>query len=337
VKLEAAENSSTAVVDVASVSVSFPTRDGMEEVVHSISFSIAPAERVGLVGESGSGKSLTARAIMKLIPKPGIMTSGTISIQGQDADSLERKTNWRGSEISIVSQDPLTCLNPLVKIGIQIKEMLTYHKGLSKADADRESIALLKSVGLPNPERTMKQYPNSLSGGMRQRVAIAIAISCKPKLMIADEPTTSLDVTIQSQVLDLMESISQKDQMAVLLISHDLAVVANFCSRIIVMYNGRIVESGLVADIVNYPQHPYTQALIASVPNLYDTERERLQTIPGSPPIAGRINPGCSFAPRCTRSTEICMTVAPVLTLGSNSSQNYACHNPISYEARDAS
>ena len=327
--LEVAANSSTAVVDVASVSVGFPTRDGMDEVVHSVSFSIAPAERVGLVGESGSGKSLTARAIMKLIPKPGVMTSGSISIHGRNTESFDGKKNWRGSEIAIVSQDPLTSLNPLVKIGSQIMEMLTYHKGLSKKDSERESIALLKSVGLPNPERTMKQYPNSLSGGMRQRVAIAIAISCKPKLLIADEPTTSLDVTIQSQVLDLIETVSRNDKMAVLLISHDLAVVANFCSRIIVMYNGRIVESGLVEDIVNHPKHPYTQALIASVPDLYDTGRERLETIPGSPPIAGRIHVGCSFAPRCNRATDLCFKQSPILSSDSESSQNYACHNPI--------
>jgi len=329
VNLEVDVNSSDPVVDVASVSVGFPTRGGMDEVVHSISFSIAPAERVGLVGESGSGKSLTARAIMKLIPKPGVMTSGSIAIQGRNTETFTGKKNWRGSEIAIVSQDPLTSLNPLVKIGLQIMEMLTYHKGLSKNDAERESISLLKSVGLPNPERTMKQYPNSLSGGMRQRVAIAIAISCKPKLLIADEPTTSLDVTIQSQVLDLMETVSRNDKMAVLLISHDLAVVANFCSRIIVMYNGRIVESGLIEDIVNHPKHPYTQALIASVPDLYDTGCERLQTIPGSPPIAGRIHNGCSFAPRCSRATDLCLKQSPILSSDSDSSQNYACHNPI--------
>lgn len=319
---------STPVVEVHALSVSFPNRDGMDEVVHSISFSIEVAERVGLVGESGSGKSLTARAIMQLVPKPGRITAGTVQIQGREISDVSGKTNWRGSEIAIVSQDPLTSLNPLVKIGVQISEMLIHHKGLKKHDANIVSIDLLKSVGLPNPNRTMRQYPNSLSGGMRQRVAIAIAISCKPKLLIADEPTTALDVTIQSQVLDLIESISEEDQMAVLLISHDLAVVANFCSRIIVMYAGRIVEVGLVNEILNSPKHPYTRALIASVPDLFDTARERLQTIPGSPPVAGRISLGCSFAPRCDRATDLCLRKIPALEISPNTNHEVACHNP---------
>lgn len=328
-KLDSTVVSTPTVVRVNSISVGFPNGDGMNEVVHSITFSIKVAERVGLVGESGSGKSLTSRAIMQLVPKPGKITSGTVQLEDRELSTTESKTTWRGSEISIISQDPLTSLNPLVKIGIQISEMLIHHKGMGKSEANKECIDLLKSVGLPNPKRAMNQYPNSLSGGMRQRVAIAIAISCKPKLLIADEPTTALDVTIQSQVLDLIESISKENQTAVLLISHDLAVVANFCSRIIVMYDGRIVETGPVDEILNFPKHPYTQALVASVPDLYDTSRERLQTIPGSPPIAGKINLGCSFAPRCTYSSDICLTQIPKLQGSSGLDQEVACHNPL--------
>ncbi len=328
-KLDSTVNRIPTVVRVNSVSVGFPNRDGMDEVVHSISFSIDVAERVGLVGESGLGKSLTSRAIMQLVPKPGQITSGTVLLEERNISDSESKIDWCGSEIAIISQDPLTSLNPLVKIGVQISEMLIHHKGMQKSEARIESINLLKSVGLPNPKRTMNQYPNSLSGGMRQRVAIAIAISCKPKLLIADEPTTALDVTIQSQVLDLIESISTENQTAVLLISHDLAVVANFCSRIIVMYDGRIVETGPVNEILNFPKHPYTQALIASVPDLFDTSRERLQTIPGSPPIAGKINLGCSFAPRCTHASDICLSHIPKLEISSDADQEVACHNPL--------
>ena len=328
-KLDSTVVSNPTVVRVNSVSVGFPNGDGMDEVVHSITFSIKVAERVGLVGESGSGKSLTSRAIMQLVPKPGKITSGTVQLEGREISATDSNTNWRGSEISIISQDPLTSLNPLVKVGIQISEMLIHHKGMGKSEAHNESIDLLKSVGLPNPKRTMNQYPNSLSGGMRQRVAIAIAISCKPKLLIADEPTTALDVTIQSQVLDLIESISKENQTAVLLISHDLAVVANFCSRIIVMYDGRIVETGHVGEILNFPKHPYTQALVASVPDLFDNSRERLQTIPGSPPISGKINLGCSFAPRCTHSSDVCLTQIPKLERSSGVDQEVACHHPL--------
>lgn len=329
--LKIASGDETSVMSLNSVSVSFPSGDGMGEVVHSISFSIGVGERVGLVGESGSGKSLTARAMMHLVPKPGAVTGGAIEISGSTISQTDSKSKWRGSEVAIITQDPLSSLNPLVKIGIQISEMLIEHKGMSKSEANVESEKLLRSVGFPDPIRTMKQYPNSLSGGMRQRVALAIAISCRPKLLIADEPTTSLDVTIQSQVLDLLEKMSTENRMAVLLISHDLAVVSNFCERVIVMYDGRIVESGTIVEIINRPKHPYTQALIASVPNLFDTQRTRLETIPGSPPISGKIQEGCSFAPRCIRGTAICINETPVLDSNQDLQSQVSCHHPIEW------
>lgn len=329
--LKIASGDETSVMSLNSVSVSFPSGDGMDEVVHSISFSIGVGERVGLVGESGSGKSLTARAMMHLVPKPGAVTGGAIEISGSAISQTDSKLKWRGSEVAIITQDPLSSLNPLVKVGIQISEMLIQHKGMSKSEANVESEKLLRSVGFPDPVRTMKQYPNSLSGGMRQRVALAIAISCRPKLLIADEPTTSLDVTIQSQVLDLLEKMSTENRMAVLLISHDLAVVSNFCERVIVMYDGRIVESGTIVEIINRPKHPYTQALIASVPNLFDTQRTRLETIPGSPPTSGKIQEGCSFAPRCIRGTAICINETPVLVSNQDLQSQVSCHHPIEW------
>lgn len=329
--LKIASGDETSVMSLNSVSVSFPSGDGMDEVVHSISFSIGAAERVGLVGESGSGKSLTARAMMQLVPKPGAITNGAIEISGYTVSDADSNSKWRGSEVTIITQDPLSSLNPLVKIGIQISEMLIQHKGMSKTDSRIQSETLLKSVGFPDPIRTMKQYPNSLSGGMRQRVALAIAISCRPKLLIADEPTTSLDVTIQSQVLDLLEKMSIENRMAVLLISHDLAVVSNFCERVIVMYDGRIVESGQIAEIINRPKHPYTQALIGSVPNLFDTHRVRLETIPGSPPISGTVHNGCSFAPRCKKAGAICLSESPVLISTGKNDSEVSCHNPIQW------
>ncbi|HEV3267666.1 MAG TPA: ABC transporter ATP-binding protein, partial [Acidimicrobiales bacterium] len=230
---------------VDNLSVAFLSRSGSGEVIRSISFSVKAGQRVGLVGESGSGKSLTARAIMQLIPAPGTITAGEIHV-GDDLTlaTVTSAKKWRGTSIAMITQDPLSSLNPLVRIGVQITEMLRHHRHVSRADARQRAVELLNAVGIPNPKRTMRQFPSVLSGGMRQRVALAIAISCNPRLLIADEPTTALDVTIQAQVLDLLETMSREHNSAVLLISHDLGVVANFCEEILVMYAGKIVESG---------------------------------------------------------------------------------------------
>jgi oligopeptide/dipeptide ABC transporter ATP-binding protein len=307
------------VITVEHLTVAFPAREGTGEVVRDVSLTISPGERVGLVGESGSGKSLTARAIMRLIPAPGRVTGGTIALDGTvlsdstGAGAKAAPTSWRGTRIAMITQDPLSSLNPLVKIGTQITEMLRYHRGVRRAEAQAKAEELLRSVGIPDPRRTMTRYPAVLSGGMRQRVALAIAISCDPELLIADEPTTALDVTVQAQVLTLLERMTARHGSAVLLISHDLGVVGTFCDRLLVMYAGRIVESGPTAEVIGNPSHPYTRALLASIPSLTGELPERLASIPGSPPHGGAAAGGCAFAPRCPLAREVCRQTDPSL------------------------
>ena len=294
------------VITVEHLTVAFPAKEGTGEVVRDVSLAIGAGERVGLVGESGSGKSLTARAIMRLIPAPGRVTEGTVCFDGTELGAKSAPTKWRGTKIAMITQDPLSSLNPLVKIGTQITEMLRYHRGLRRAEAKARAQELLRSVGIPDPRRTMTRYPAVLSGGMRQRVALAIAISCDPRLLIADEPTTALDVTVQAQVLTLLERMTAEHGSAVLLISHDLGVVGNFCDRLLVMYAGRIVESGPTAAVIGGPAHPYTRALIASIPSLRGELPDRLASIAGSPPHGGAQAAGCAFAPRCPMAREVC-------------------------------
>ena len=311
------------VITVEHLTVAFPAREGTGEVVRDVSLAIGAGERVGLVGESGSGKSLTARAIMRLIPKPGTITGGTVQFDGAEL-APKSAPKWRGTKIAMITQDPLSSLNPLVKIGTQITEMLRHHRGLGKAQARARAQELLRAVGIPDPRRTMSRYPAVLSGGMRQRVALAIAISCDPRLLIADEPTTALDVTVQAQVLSLLERMTAEHGSAVLLISHDLGVVGNFCDRLLVMYAGRIVESGPTAEVIGAPAHPYTQALLASIPSLHGELPDRLASIPGSPPAAGARAAGCAFAPRCRLAREVCRLADPALLKISSSSRTAA-------------
>jgi oligopeptide/dipeptide ABC transporter ATP-binding protein len=299
------------VITVEHLTVAFPAREGTGEVVRDVSLAISPGERVGLVGESGSGKSLTARAIMRLIPAPGRVTGGTVLLDAAEQDG--KAASWRGTKIAMITQDPLSSLNPLVKIGTQITEMLRYHRGARRAEAQAKAEELLRSVGIPDPKRTMTRYPAVLSGGMRQRVALAVAISCDPQLLIADEPTTALDVTVQAQVLTLLEKMTAEHGSAVLLISHDLGVVGTFCDRLLVMYAGRIVESGPTAEVIGNPAHPYTKALLASIPPLAGELPERLVSIPGSPPHGGSAAAGCAFAPRCPLAREVCRRSDPAL------------------------
>jgi len=303
------------VVTVDHLTVAFPHRTGSGEVVRDVSFAIQPGERVGLVGESGSGKSLTARAIMQLIPAPGRVSGGRVLLGDAElgADTRLRASSWRGTQVAMITQDPLSSLNPLVRIGVQATEMLRFHRGLSRAAARARALELLTAVGIPDPARTLSQFPAVLSGGMRQRVALAIAISCQPRLLIADEPTTALDVTIQAQVLDLLERMTADQGSAVLLISHDLGVVASFCDRLLVMYGGRIVESGPTAEIISAPAHPYTRALMASVPSMTGELPDRLASIPGSPPAGGVWTAGCAFAPRCPIAAALCRDADPEL------------------------
>ena len=303
------------VVTVEHLTVAFPHRTGTSEVVRDVSFAIQPGERIGLVGESGSGKSLTARAIMQLIPAPGRVSGGRVLLGGTELgiDPRLKPSTWRGTQVAMITQDPLSSLNPLVRIGVQAAEMLRFHRGLSRGAARTRALELLAAVGIPDPARTLTQFPAVLSGGMRQRVALAIAISCGPRLLIADEPTTALDVTIQAQVLDLLEQMTAEQGSAVLLISHDLGVVASFCDRLLVMYGGRIVESGPTAEIISAPAHPYTRALMASVPSMTGDLPDRLASIPGSPPAGGVWAAGCAFAPRCPLAAPLCRETDPEL------------------------
>jgi len=301
------------VITVEHLTVAFPAKEGAGEVVRGVSLAISPGERVGLVGESGSGKSLTARAIMRLIPPPGRVTAGTVLVDGVELDARTAPTSWRGTRLAMITQDPLSSLNPLVKIGTQITEMLRYHRGAGRTEARAKAEELLRSVGIPDPRRTMSRYPAVLSGGMRQRVALAIAISCDPQLLIADEPTTALDVTVQAQVLALLERMTAEHGSAVLLISHDLGVVGTFCDRLLVMYAGRIVESGPAAEVIGRPAHPYTRALLASIPSLTGELPDRLASIPGSPPHGGAAVGGCAFAPRCPVARAVCRQADPPL------------------------
>jgi oligopeptide/dipeptide ABC transporter ATP-binding protein len=316
-----------AVVVVDSLSVTFPSDEGAAEVVRGVSFSVGKGQRIGLVGESGSGKSLTARAIMQLIPSPGTVSAGEIRVAGNSAAlSTSNAPQWRGTTVAMITQDPLSSLNPLVRIGVQITEMLRHHLNYTRTQARARAVELLSAVGIPNPPRTLRQFPSVLSGGMRQRVALAIAISCNPSLLIADEPTTALDVTIQAQVLDLLEEMSATHHSAVLLISHDLGVVANFCDEILVMYAGRIVESGPTDQLIEDPQHPYTTALLTSVPSMTEALPERLASIAGSPPVGGVAVKGCAFAPRCALAQPQCFEDEPALRQLDVSARRVACH-----------
>jgi oligopeptide/dipeptide ABC transporter ATP-binding protein len=315
------------VVAVEHLTVTFPDTGGDGRVVRDVSFAIAAGERVGLVGESGSGKSLTARAMMRLVPRPGAV-GGRVLLEGKPLGEgpLRDPTAWRGRTMAMITQDPLSSLNPLVRIGRQMTEMLRFHRHMSRADARVRAQELLTAVGIPDPARTLSQFPAVLSGGMRQRVALAIAVSCDPHLLIADEPTTALDVTIQAQVLALLEKMTAEHASGVLLISHDLGVVAGFCERLIVMYAGRIVESGPTERLIGRPAHPYTRALLASVPGMRGPVPVRLPSIPGSPPAGGAAIEGCPFAPRCPLAQDVCRSVDPELRAQGDVAHSAACH-----------
>ena len=303
------------VLDVERLKTYFFLDDNeVARAVDDVNFSIEPGETVALVGESGSGKSITSLSIMQLINKPGRIVNGSISLEGQNLldKSNRQMTKIRGNDIAMIFQEPMTALNPVFTIGNQIVEVLRKHKKMSKPQAKKRAIELLKMVGFPRAEATMDEYPHQLSGGMRQRAMIAIAISCEPKLLIADEPTTALDVTIQSQILDLMNDMKERMNMSLLLITHDLGVVAEYADRIMVMYGGQIVEQSNKRGIFKDPKHPYTNGLLGSLPDIYDDE-ERLQTIQGTVPAAHRFPNGCRFSTRCPHVMEKCIQSNPDL------------------------
>ena len=311
----------TALLEVSDLVVDFPTSsDGVFHAVDRVSFTVSAGERVGIVGESGSGKSLTSQALMRLVPSPGTVSQGTVLFEGEDVMSFSPKKlqTWRGSQTAMVFQDPMSSLNPLMRIGRQITESLQVHLGLSKAESRTRAIELLQKVGIPDAESRLSDFPGAFSGGMRQRVCIAIATACSPKLLIADEPTTALDVTVQAQVLDLLDNMASELNTGVILISHDLGVISSFCDRILVMYAGRIVEQGTAEQIVGDPQHPYTKALLASILKLGEPIPRRLRSISGAPPTAGHRPAGCSFAARCASVIDTCLTIDPALVPAEN-------------------
>jgi oligopeptide transport system ATP-binding protein len=303
-------------LDVEDLHLSFDTHAGQVHALRGVSFHVNAGEVLGIVGESGCGKSVTAQSILGLLPSPPTrVNSGCIRFDGEDLldKSASEMQRIRGKEISMIFQDPMTSLNPTMRIGKQIMEALTTHLPLTASQAYKRAIDLLEMVGIPDSTKRVNEYPHQFSGGMRQRVMIAMALACKPRLLIADEPTTALDVTIQAQILTLMRDLQQKTQTGIILITHDLGVVAGICDRIVVMYAGRVVEEGSVTTLFSAPQHPYTQALLRAVPRLGLESKNELESIAGSPPDLRTLPQGCSFAPRCPHAMEICLQKQPTL------------------------
>jgi oligopeptide/dipeptide ABC transporter ATP-binding protein len=305
--------------------------DGRETpVVEGVDLTLARGRVLGLVGESGCGKSVTARAIMRLLPEPPArITGGRILFEGRDVLALDRRElrRLRGSRMAMIFQEPMTSLNPTLTVGFQIDEALRLHTDLGPRERRRRALDLLRRVGIGGGERRLQQYPFELSGGLRQRVMIAMALACDPALLIADEPTTALDVTVQAQILDLLAGLRAELGMAILFITHDLGVVAQFCDEVAVMYAGRIVERAGVGRLFRAPRHPYTAGLLASVPRVRGP-RGRMPTIPGTVPPPGRRPPGCTFAPRCPRALERCRTQVPPPV--GTAEDGVACWNPLS-------
>lgn len=312
---------------VDNLSTHYFTRAGVVKAVDKISFEVAEGETVGIVGESGCGKSATALSIMRLIPTPpGRVVDGRIMFSpGEGKAPVDLLTVpetemqvLRGNMVAMVFQDPMTSLNPVLTIGWQLREPLQLHLGMNKREARDRSIELLKLVNIPSPEQRLDDYPHQFSGGMRQRVMIAMAMACNPKLLLADEPTTALDVTIQAQILELMKKLQDKLKMSVVLITHDLGVVGEVCDRVLVMYAGEIIESASVDDLFDNPKHPYTRGLLQSVPKLGPTVKDRMKPIDGAPPDLIAMPPGCRFAPRCPKTFDLCKDEPTLKEVGPN-------------------
>lgn len=306
---------SNTLLEVKDLNTHFFTTNGVIPAVDGVSFALDKGETLGIVGESGSGKSVTARSIMKLVPyPPGKIVSGSIKFNGEDLLSKKESEmrEIRGRKIGMIFQDPMTSLNPLFTIGNQMMEAIVIHQKVGKKEARIKAIESLKMVGIPSPEARMNNYPHNMSGGMRQRVMIAMALSCHPELLIADEPTTALDVTIQAQILDLVKEIKEKFHMSVLIITHDLGVVADIADKVIVMYAGKVMEYGTVIDLFDNPLHPYTKGLLDAIPTL-DMEGERLKSIEGNLPNVNLDFKGCRFAERCKEKSEKCLRIEPEL------------------------
>jgi oligopeptide transport system ATP-binding protein len=312
------------ILDVRDLCVSFDAYGGEVQAVRGVSFAVREGEAVAIVGESGSGKSVTAQSIMRLIPTPpGRFKGGSILFDGRDLATLSEKEmqKVRGNKIGMIFQDPMTSLNPTMTVGNQIMEGIMRHQRLRRSAAKARAIELLSMVGISNPETRIRQYPHEMSGGMRQRVMIAMALACNPSLLIADEPTTALDVTIQAQILHLMKQLQQQTGTSIILITHDLGIVVDLCDRVIVMYAGQIVETGTIREIFYNPQHPYTKGLLKSLPRLDQAKDEPLVPIYGTPPDMSQPPRGCGFCNRCDKAMRICEMEEPDWTVISDTQQ----------------
>ncbi len=301
-------------LEVRDLRMVFPTEAGDARAVDGVTFSLARGRTLGLVGESGCGKSMTALCIMRLVPPPGRIAGGSIRLAGRELLALPEPEMraLRGAELAMIFQEPMTALNPVLTAGSQIAEAVALHQPVSRREAWARAIGLLREVGIPDPARRARDYPHQLSGGMRQRVMIAVAIACEPAVLLADEPTTALDVTIQAEILALLRELRARHGMAMILITHDLGVVAEQADEVAIMYAGRIVEQAPVDELFARPRHPYTQALLRAMPAL-GQRRERLETIPGQVPSLTSLPPGCAFRERCSRQVEACAAVVPPL------------------------
>lgn len=305
---------SEVVLEVNNLHTYFDTYAGTVRAVNGVSFKLEKGKSLGVVGESGSGKSITALSLMRLIDPPGKILSGEVWFKGENLlrKSEKEMGQIRGNEIAMIFQDPMTSLNPLLRVGEQIAEAIMLHQKLDKKKAWEKAIQMLKKVGIPEPEKRVKQFPHEFSGGMRQRAMIGIALSCNPKILIADEPTTALDVTIQAQILDLISKLQKDLDTATIMITHDLGVVAEVCQDVLVMYAGRLMEYSDVKTILENPKHPYTWGLLESLPKLNENGKKKLTPIVGNPPDMANLPEGCAFAPRCPHKLEICESESPI-------------------------
>ncbi len=318
-----------ALLEVEGLSVGFATDAGVLTAVDRVSFSLGAGETLGLVGESGCGKSATCLAALGLLPPNGRILGGRVMLDGRDLVTMPEAEldKARGGTAAMIFQDPLTSLNPVHTLGWQIGEALALHRGLQGAAAQAEAARLLDRVGITDPKRRLREYPHQLSGGMNQRAMIAMALACKPRLLVADEPTTALDVIIQAQIIDLLVEIQREEGLALLLVTHDLGVVAEMADRVAVMYAGRMIETGPVADLFSRHRHPYTAGLLASLPRV-DHRVEKLAPIDGTVPWLGDLPSGCTFRPRCPRVLPVCAEIVPPLAPG-EAAHRTACHNPV--------
>jgi oligopeptide transport system ATP-binding protein len=313
-------------LEVRGLETVFPTRDGLVQAVDGVDFHLDPGETLGIVGESGSGKSVTVLSVMGLLQRPGRVEAGQVLFKGRDLlqCSDREMQEIRGQEIAMIFQDPMTSLNPVYRTGWQVGEPLRLHRGLDVGASIKEAVSVFRRVGIPEPERRVRAYPHQFSGGMRQRAMIAMGLTTAPAVLIADEPTTALDVTIQAQILELLKKVNQESGTATILITHNLGVVAGMCERLMVMYAGRVVESGPTEDVFANPRHPYTWALLRSIPRLDAEEREPLRAIEGLPPDLTDLPSGCAFHPRCPFRIQRCVEETPAL-LPVGSTQKAAC------------